>query len=100
MSLAPLWRLLAAALTAFSLALGAAASAHADEFPDGVRDTFGPSFDGARDGVRRIARPRPDGRLDVVRRWNRIAIDASGLDHTPFAVGESRVFGEQIGPGR
>ena len=100
MSLAPLWRLLAATLTAFSLAMGAAASAHADEFPGGVRDTLGPSFEGARDGVRRIPRTRPDGRLDVVRRWNRIAIDASGLDHTPVAVGESRVFGEQIGPGR
>lgn len=33
-------------------------------------------------------------------RWNRIAIDASGLDHTPVAPGENRVFGEQIGPCR
>jgi hypothetical protein len=32
--------------------------------------------------------------------WNRIAINASGLDHTPVAVGENRVFGEQLGPGR
>jgi hypothetical protein len=31
---------------------------------------------------------------DVVRRWNTIAIDASGLDHTPGASGE------QLGPGR
>jgi len=31
---------------------------------------------------------------------NRLAIDASGLDHTPPAAGEARVFGEQIGPGR
>jgi len=37
---------------------------------------------------------------DVVRRWNRIAIDASGLDHTPVAEGETRTFGEQLGPGR
>jgi hypothetical protein len=35
-----------------------------------------------------------------IRHWNRIAIDASGLDHTPVAPGESRVFGEQFGPGR
>ena len=35
-----------------------------------------------------------------VRRWNEIAIDASGLDHTPVAPGENRVFGEQFGPGR
>ncbi len=99
MSLAPLWRLLAATLTAFSLAFGAAA-AHADELPDGVRDTLGPRFESPDDGAQQLARPRPECRIDVVRRWNRIAIDASGLDHTPVAVGENRVFGEQIGPGR
>jgi hypothetical protein len=38
--------------------------------------------------------------VDVIRRWNQIAIDASGLDHTPVAPGETRVFGEQLGPGR
>src|SRR5687768_12092226 len=32
--------------------------------------------------------------------WNRVSIDASGLDHSPVAPGENRVFGEQIGPGR
>ena len=32
--------------------------------------------------------------------WNRIATDASGLDHTPLAPGENRIFGEQRGPGR
>jgi len=37
---------------------------------------------------------------DVVHRWNRIAIDATGLDHTPPAPGENRDFGEQLGPGR
>jgi hypothetical protein len=37
---------------------------------------------------------------DAVHRWNQIAIDASGLDHTPVASGEHRVFGEQLGPGR
>jgi hypothetical protein len=45
---------------------------------------------------------RPADRLVLqsVRRWNAIAIDASGLDHTPVAPGEGRVFGEQLGPGR
>jgi hypothetical protein len=33
-------------------------------------------------------------------RWNRVSIDASGVDHTPVGPGESRVFGEQLGPGR
>src|SRR5690348_15779718 len=37
---------------------------------------------------------------NAVDRWNRVAIDASGLDHTPVAPGETRVFGEQLGPAR
>ena len=37
---------------------------------------------------------------DMVRRWNAITIDASGLDHTPVPLGDPRVFGEQLGPGR
>jgi hypothetical protein len=36
----------------------------------------------------------------MVRHWNAIAVDASGLDHTPVAPGEARTFGEQLGPGR
>lgn len=35
-----------------------------------------------------------------VRHWNEIAIDASGRDHTPVQPGETRVYGEQVGPGR
>jgi len=35
-----------------------------------------------------------------VHHWNAIAMDASGLDHTPVAAGEHRVFGEQYGPTR
>ncbi|MGB5035919.1 MAG: chloroperoxidase, partial [Blastocatellia bacterium] len=38
--------------------------------------------------------------LTGLRRWNQIAIDASGLDHTPPAPGEDRAFGEQLGPCR
>jgi hypothetical protein len=37
---------------------------------------------------------------DDVLRWNQIAIDASGLDHTPTRAGETRAFGQQMGPGR
>jgi vanadium-dependent haloperoxidase-like protein len=48
------------------------------------------------------ASPRQGPRrgLEAVRRWNKIAIDASGLDHTPAAPGENRVFWQQFGPGR
>jgi len=38
--------------------------------------------------------------LNSLHRWNVIAINATGLDHTPVAPGENRVFGEQLGPGR
>lgn len=44
-------------------------------------------------------RPPAPG-LTTIQRWNQIAIDASGLDHTPVLPGEARVFGEQLGPGR
>jgi membrane-associated phospholipid phosphatase len=43
---------------------------------------------------------KPAGSASWVRRWNQIAIDASGLDHTPPQAGESRVYGENPGPGR
>jgi hypothetical protein len=36
----------------------------------------------------------------MVRHWNEVAIDASGLDHAPVALGEVRTFGEQLGPAR
>jgi len=37
---------------------------------------------------------------DSVHRWNEIAINATGLDHTPVPPGDPRIFGEQLGPGR
>ncbi len=41
-----------------------------------------------------------DAALAALRHWNRVAIDTSGLDHTPLAPGETRVFGHALGPGR
>jgi hypothetical protein len=48
----------------------------------------------------RQSRPAPTDARSRLVRWNNIAIDASGVDHTPVQDGESRVFGEQLGPGR
>jgi hypothetical protein len=60
------------------------------------REALGPLYEATE-----RARPLPTPpRGNVVQRWNAIAIDASGLDHTPVAEGEPRVFGEQLGPGR
>jgi hypothetical protein len=67
----------------------------AQGFPRGHRDALGSRFEAGTQQPRREHRG-----LDAVRRWNAIAIDASGLDHTPVASGETRVFGEQLGPAR
>ena len=67
---------------------------------------FGPRFGadphqapGVPIDPRRLPRPVVDS-SGSVQHWNEIAIDATGLDHTPVTPGESRVFGEQLGPGR
>src|SRR5262249_51229505 len=41
-----------------------------------------------------------NGTSVMLHHWNHISVDASGLDHTPVAPGENRVFGEQLGPCR
>jgi hypothetical protein len=68
----------------------------------GFKGFWGDKFGGERQ--RKVSRPRPLGpsaqALERLHHWNSIAIDASGLDHTPVAPGESRTFGEQLGPGR
>jgi hypothetical protein len=66
------------------------------------RDAFGPFLD--RDAGRHVDRERHrrhgDHGASWLRHWNAVAIDASGLDHTPVAPDEDREFGEQLGPGR
>ncbi len=37
---------------------------------------------------------------ELVRHWNSLALTATGLDHTPVSPGETRIFGEQLGPTR
>src|SRR3989449_9169838 len=64
---------------------------------NGFRSALGPRFHGASAVTPVIA---PSRALDTLHRWNQIAINASGLDHTPVAPGENRVFGDQLGPGR
>jgi len=67
-----------------------------------LRDNLGPRFEAAQTTpVLKQPKllPGADALAHVVY-WNRIAIDASGLDHTPPAPGENRVFHEQLGPGR
>jgi hypothetical protein len=91
--------LLAVAATLF------AGSAMADKlgFPNGIAQARGAAFANQTvqvpqriAGVPRLG-PHATERLLY---WHGVAIDASGLDHTPLAVGETRVFGEQFGPTR
>ena len=73
--------------------------AWADGVSGGARGAWGPRY-GPRAQPRAPSTRSPRRATSWVRHWNEIAIDASGLDHTPAAPGESRVFGEQLGPGR
>jgi hypothetical protein len=87
-------------LSALVAALALATTpAHAAGVAGGPRAAFGPR---TRTSPRFHfhPQPQPPPGVEVLRRWNGIAIDASGLDHTPPAAGETRVFGEQLGPTR
>ena len=92
-----------ARVVSIALLFGAISSAHADGFAGGFRDALGPRFNAVANlriapPPRRNASPFDAGA--TLRYWNQIAINASGLDHTPVAAGEARIFGEQFGPGR
>lgn len=95
------YRWLRGLLSAMLLAFLAAAA-----FPQGKIgkvDDFWGSLYTSRTAASVLARrggPRGENSLARLRHWNEIAVNASGLDHTPVAIGETRVFGEQLGPGR
>jgi hypothetical protein len=78
----------------------AGGSAHAQS--SGLRDYLGPRFESRVPGARETTQvPRHHAAAaGTFRYWNQVAVDASGLDHTPPAAGENRLFGEQLGPGR
>jgi hypothetical protein len=78
--------------------LPALARAHDDA--GGVREKLGPLFNPERTHRDAPRHARRHWSASAVRRWNEVAIDSSGIDHTPVAAGETRIFGEQLGPGR
>ena len=69
----------------------------AQKSSDGSTDFWGAQY--KAQGTPRFKEAKTKS-LKQILRWNDIANDASGLDHTPVQPGENRVFGEQIGPGR
>jgi len=85
------------------LALALAPPARADGFRGGLSEAFGKRFERAPELDARQGRESPrlgSDAKDQILRWNQIAIDASGLDHTPPAPGENREYAQQLGPGR
>ena len=70
----------------------------------GIDQYLGERFEARTDSSPGIASIAPVRRgssaADTLRYWNAVAVNASGLDHTPLTSGEARVFGEQLGPGR
>src|SRR3954466_10128790 len=69
-----------------------------------IEDYLGPQFKAivgnGGSAAPRVAPATGDSAVDVLTHWNKIAVDASGLDHTPVAAGDARIFGEQLGPTR
>jgi hypothetical protein len=90
------------ALVLILISVPIAPASQAQGFRNGVGDALGPLYrenpSAQREGGRRARHDStPRG---MARHWNEVAIDASGLDHTPVANGEARIFGEQLGPAR
>ncbi len=89
------------------LSLGVTARAWTGGFLDGLIDVWGVRYvyEGTP-ALELLSAPRSalasggDETANSVFRWNQVATDANAIDHTPPAAGESRVFGEQLGPGR
>lgn len=81
------------------ITLSLAMSVWANGFPDGLEKALGPHYKAA---PQHLAAPKLklQSGLDALHHWNEVAVNASGLDHTPVGPDEDRVFGEQLGPGR
>ena len=95
----------ALALFAVLFGLASAQVSFAAGSRGGADDVFGPRIHldplAASPDARHRRHPGPDRtRAVAVSYWNQIARDASVLDHTPVSDGDSRIFGEQVGPVR
>ena len=94
-------------ITSSVLVVASLAAMSAQTVRDGFAGAWGALFSAPpsapQQSVARLqakrARPASDA-LERLHHWNSIAIDASGLDHTPLNEGDERHFGEQLGPGR
>ncbi len=85
-----------------SLSIALATHAFAAPNVSSVQDYLGPQFHAVQQHAPPSVKTATAGAsaAETLARWNQIAINASGLDHTPVAAGDPRVFGEQLGPAR
>ncbi len=89
-----------------ALLIAIAANSFSAEAITSPSDLYGPRTGAAVEAAALpLATRRSDSTADTFRYWNQIAVDASGLDHTPVEPGPveeppGRVFGEQLGPTR
>jgi PAP2 superfamily len=92
-----------AALLVALLATPNTVSAHAAEPPQSVDQFLGPFHSAAPEAQSQDATEpalHSNRAADRLRYWNRIAVDASGRDHTQPGPGDDWEFGAQLGPGR
>jgi len=87
------------------LALSVVAVASAGGLLGGLRELWGPLYDYSGPAAQQLLPPPRAAHVagnaaSSVRYWNQVTMDANAIDHTPTVAGESRVFGEQVGPGR
>jgi hypothetical protein len=91
------WASAAACLSLATLPFGASAQ----DAQISSREALGPSIGATAVTPPALRNPLPGADLrSWVIHWNEVAINASGIDHTPVMEGENRVFGEQLGPTR
>ncbi len=88
-----------ALLFALSLSVPVFAQQTDQSLPNYLGPQFGPSQRSAQPPAPRAV-PSVVLPAELVRHWNLMALDATGLDHTPVAPNETRIFGEQLGPTR
>lgn len=77
-------------------------STAAQQKSSSVENTWGRQYRAPRKSLLPLRHPfRPgNSATERLRHWNEVAINASGLDHTPPQSGDSHLFGHQLGPGR
>ncbi len=77
-----------------------AGASEVEGYPGGISEALGPRYSANLDHQTIVATNSTVHASTMLRHWSEVAVDASGLDHTPVAPGEIRVFGEQLGPVR